>query len=286
MKLIGPDELHRAARAAADVSEALTGSSVEASVLHVSRHITVLLASMATVARILPFAVGDRLDTLTRELDVVFHLSERNAPIVPLSPLYPVGPHIRDGFAMTFWPYVEHSKADYDNPQHLASAARALHQVHRALSDYPGLLPSIRAKIGECGMLLGSESELPALPKSDRELLFEMYNKLNFALEGMSFQSVPIHGDAHLGNVLFSAKGPLWTDFDAASLGPPEWDIGFVGDRTAFEPINPALYEVLSLLRSVCVSTWCWANPNAPGKLQAAKYHLEHLKSQRGGQYL
>jgi len=113
-----------------------------------------------------------------------------------------------------------------------------------------------------------------------------MYNKLICALDDLPFRSVPIHGDAHLGNVLFTAKGPLWTDFEAASMGPREWDIGFVADCTAFEPIDPALYEVLSLIRSVCVSTWCWAMPNAPGKIDAAKYHLEHLKLQQGGQYL
>jgi hypothetical protein len=248
-----PEELREAARSAAIIAKALTGKSVKSTILHASQRITVLLAATSTVAPIVPVGAGNGFDALNRELDVVRHLSRRSAPIVPPSRLYPAGPHIQNGFAMTFWPHLEHSEASYDNPEHVAKAARALCEVHHALSDYVGPLPSFRAKINECGMLLRNAAELPALTSSDDELLLQMYNKLIVALDGLSFQSVPIHGDAHLGNVIFSDKGPLWTDFEATSLGPREWDAGFIANCSAFEPIDHALYEVLSLIRSVCV---------------------------------
>src|SRR2546427_31077 len=110
---------------------------------------------------------------------------------------------------------------------------------------------------------------------SDRGALFEMYEKLTAQLARCTMQQVPIHGDAHLGNVLFAADGPRWTDFESVSLGPREWDICWVPDLAVFEPIDRERYAVLSLMRSLCVSTWCWALPHLPGKLEAAKYHLD-----------
>ena len=34
-----------------------------------------------------------------------------------------------------------------------------------------------------------------------------------------------IHGDAHLGNLLFTSDGPLWVDFDDMVMGPPVQDL-------------------------------------------------------------
>jgi Ser/Thr protein kinase RdoA (MazF antagonist) len=34
-----------------------------------------------------------------------------------------------------------------------------------------------------------------------------------------------LHGDAHLGNCLPSATGPLWHDFECACRGPREYDL-------------------------------------------------------------
>jgi hypothetical protein len=35
----------------------------------------------------------------------------------------------------------------------------------------------------------------------------------------------PIHGDAFLGNLIPSARGPVLCDFDSTSIGPREWDL-------------------------------------------------------------
>jgi thiamine kinase-like enzyme len=41
----------------------------------------------------------------------------------------------------------------------------------------------------------------------------------------------PIHGDAHLGNVLWAPQGPLWTDFENLCAGPVEYDLACVSWR-------------------------------------------------------
>jgi len=34
-----------------------------------------------------------------------------------------------------------------------------------------------------------------------------------------------VHGDAHLGNVIQTARGPLWNDWEDTFRGPREWDL-------------------------------------------------------------
>ena len=273
------DVSRRAACAAAAVGQCFVATPITPVILHHSQHITVHLEPIAIVARVLPLGPTRTAEALTRELEIVRHLGERGAPVVMPSPTYPAGPHFHDGFAMTLWPYVEHHAVDDDDSDQLASATRALRQVHEALADLPHSLPSYLTKIVECGALLGNRSELPALATSDRDALLEIYEKLTARLARCPTRQVPIHGDAHLGNVLFAPDGPRWTDFESVCLGPREWDFGWVPDVAVLEPIDRECFELLSLMRSLCASTWCWALPHLPGKLEAANYHLSYLRS-------
>jgi aminoglycoside phosphotransferase (APT) family kinase protein len=273
------DVSRRAASAAAAVGQRFVATPIIPFVLHHSQHITVLLHPIAIVARVLSLSPARTAESLSRELEIARHLGERGAPVVLPSQSYPAGPHFHDGFAMTFWRYVEHHAVDYDDGEQIASAARALHKVHEALADLPHSLPSYLKKIEECGSLLRNQSELLALATSDRNALLEIYGKLTARLARCPMRQLPIHGDAHLGNVLFTQDGPLWTDFESVSVGPREWDICWVPNLGDFEPIDREGCEVLSLVRSLCVSTWCWALPHLPGKLEAANYHLNYLRS-------
>ena len=40
-----------------------------------------------------------------------------------------------------------------------------------------------------------------------------------------SSESIQIHGDCHLGNLLWSDEGPFWVDFDDSVIGPPIQDL-------------------------------------------------------------
>jgi aminoglycoside phosphotransferase (APT) family kinase protein len=35
----------------------------------------------------------------------------------------------------------------------------------------------------------------------------------------------PLHGDAHLNNVIHTARGPLWNDWEDTFSGPLDWDL-------------------------------------------------------------
>jgi aminoglycoside phosphotransferase (APT) family kinase protein len=137
-----------------------------------------------------------------------------------------------------------------------------------------------RTIIDECRALLEDESALPALSTADRALLRVVYSQSIAALDTLPHNPVPIHGDAGAHNVFITAEGARYSDFEKVNLGPREWDIGFLGEfgLTQFDAINRDLFSVLSDLRSLCVSVWCWAKYDMPEKREAAEYHLGYLK--------
>jgi hypothetical protein len=270
--------------AAGEAARCLGAGHVDPLLLHHSHHISVLLPPVATVARMLVCTEEDVVERLSRELAIARHLSERQAPIVVPSSRYPAGPHFYGKFALTLWQFVEHIPANGDDRAHVASAAAALRCVHDGLADYPGQLPSFMVKIGKCRALLQRPSALPGLAAADRRFLLAVYDRILASLQAMPLTLVPIHGDAGPHNVLMTSEGARYGDFEDISLGPREWDVGWLpdADLSAFEPINRDLLSSLADLRSLCVSVWCWAEYGMPEKKEAAEYHLEYLKDRFG----
>ena len=91
---------------------------------------------------------------------------------------------------------------------------------------------------------------------------------------------MPIHGDAHLGNVFITQDGACWNDLEDVCMGPREWDLGWVPDAalSAFEPVSHELLSALRFLRSLCVCVWCFEKYSVPEKREAAEHHLRFLR--------
>jgi phosphotransferase family enzyme len=218
-----------------------------------------------------------------RELEVTRYLYRKRAPVVPPCRTMPCAPFIEDGMAVTLWPYVINQKAhDEEDPEKVSSAAFALRQVHYAFADYSGDLPPISEKFEECASLLRQPAALPTLAADDRTFLLRTYEALVESLAALPVDPAPIHGDAQLGNVLFTPNGPLWTDFEAASLGPREWDASGAPHFPAFLSLNADILEIMVRLRSLCVVVWCSALAEDRDKREAAEHHLKRLRSVEG----
>ena len=105
-------------------------------------------------------------------------------------------------------------------------------------------------------------------------------------LDSLKTPAQPLHGDPHLdGNILVSARGPLFVDFEAACRGPVEWDLTSLGEdvANAYPRANVSLVRSLSSIRSLCVAIWCWMQPGrSPGVDQAARFHLRILRQREG----
>jgi aminoglycoside phosphotransferase (APT) family kinase protein len=70
-------------------------------------------------------------------------------------------------------------------------------------------------------------AETSGVDLEDREFLLsrcaeltEQFPKLEFALP-----TGPIHGDAYIGNLLTDGGRVVLSDFEAAAVGPREWDL-------------------------------------------------------------
>jgi Ser/Thr protein kinase RdoA (MazF antagonist) len=268
-------------RAAQAVAANAGLGDIQPEILKLAHHTTVRLAPTDVVARI---QTRDNADDpkLFRELMVASHLASRAAPAVrPAAKVNP-GPHFEGGCAITLWQLVAgRPAADGD----AIPAASALQHVHRALDDMRIPLPPFTVAFESCERILDAEAEAPMLGASDRLFLQELYRELRQDLDGRELRCRPLHGDAHLGNVLVTTAGAIWLDLDDVCMGPIEWDVACL-PRDAwsqFDRIDRNLTQLLADLRSLCVSLWCWADfeRNADTR-QAAVNHLNALKARFG----
>jgi hypothetical protein len=273
------DRVMVAARAAVDVAARCGVQCACPRLLHHSNNIVWHLAPAPVVAKVA--ASGHRKGgpaSLTRELEVARFLAARDAPTTRPSCVLPAGPHQAHGAVVSLWEYCVH---DASVEVDAGSAIRALAEVHAALAGYDGLLPSFTIQIEDAGRIL-ADHPLPALASDDRAFLTETHLRLCAALAGRPLVMRPLHGEAHLGNVLATPAGPRWTDFEASCLGPVEWDLAGLGED-ALDPsahVDRDLLELMGRLRSLCVAVWCWMNPDrAPELREAAEHHLHRLQA-------
>jgi hypothetical protein len=85
----------------------------------------------------------------------------------------------------------------------------------------------------------------------------------------------PIHGDAPSWNLITTVDGPLWADFEDATLGPIEWDVAGFGpdlcrayDESAqargLPTLDPKIQEVMDLARALQVLVCAPLVPQLP----------------------
>jgi Ser/Thr protein kinase RdoA (MazF antagonist) len=101
-----------------------------------------------------------------------------------------------------------------------------------------------------------------------------------------SVRTIRLHGDCHAGNILWTAAGPHFVDFDDCRMGPPVQDLWMLlsGDRTdaqqqlrallrgyedfcEFDDRELQLVEALRTLRLIHYSAWIarrWDDPAFP----------------------
>jgi aminoglycoside phosphotransferase (APT) family kinase protein len=180
-----------------------------AEVARVASNVLVRLEPGPVAARLTGATEGFRESAanLRREARLSAALAAAGAPVpAPLG-----GPYEAGGRVVTLWPWLElrGEAGDAD------AAGRALRACHDALAevDPEGLDLEPLAMLAEARRL--ATRALPeVLPAVERAL----------AALGAAPQRI-VHGDSHPGNVLWSADGPLWGDWEDAHLGPLEWDL-------------------------------------------------------------
>ena len=212
-----------AERALAALLAVARGQGLPTEDVRVVRDLTNLLVHLApasVVGRVQLTLSGLRDEAAAAtEVRAASFLARRGAPVVPPADVVDPGPHSRDGFLVTFWRWVDHDPARAD----AAAAGRALRDLHDAFGEFDGSLPTCD-RLGEVRRVLAS---FPPSAESD-ELA-------SFAERLPPLDGPPIHGDAHLRNVLWSPAGPLWGDLENVCRGPVEYDLACLRFRPSAE---------------------------------------------------
>lgn len=186
-------------------------------------HTLVVRLTETLVARVVTDIDGPRqgLDWFKRETAVAAHLTLHHAPVIPLHPDLPATAHQYVGYAMNFWQFVTVTDVEPDARE----IGSTLHQCHEILRHFPEPLPSL-AIFHETLAILETSVEKSYFDTATVELLKRNLQQSIDVLVLLPAQ--PLHGDAHMGNLMMTTQGMLWTDWEDAFSGPVEWDLASI----------------------------------------------------------
>lgn len=209
----------RALRTAVEAAEQVGLSFARPVVLADRSNLLVHLEPAPVVARVATTTASVRAGDawLAREIAVAGHLARVRAPVVAPCRLVAPGPHRHDGLTLSFWEYAE----ELDAPLDAGRAGRGLRECHDALADFDGDLPQM-ALLREAEELV----ERVSPSTEDAAFLRRVAAGVRRRIDALALPARAVHGDAHLGNVINTARGPLWNGWEDTFLGPVAWDLG------------------------------------------------------------
>lgn len=218
------------------------------------------LAPAPVVARVATWAPVMRRpaeDWLRREVEVTGWLAGQGAPVVSPSAELPAGPHERDGFAISFW---THLRADPDRTVGTPDCAAMLADLHAALRGYPGELPLLAPAANEIPRGLAAlDADAGPLTPVEADRLRAAADRLRPFWQAPPGPLQPLHGDAHPGNIVATADGLVWIDFEDVCTGPVEWDLALLHQQdpdavAAHHRCDPETMARCSKLRALHVA--------------------------------
>ena len=189
------------------------------------------------------------------EVDLARFLEHAGAPVAPVAADVDPGPHLHGDLLVTFWAYVDHDDARADGP----AAGRSLRELHEALGGWTGALPTCD-RLEEVARLLAALEPSELVSAGELDALRALCARRRPLAPGR-----PLHGDAHLRNILWSPDGPLWTDLENACSGPVEYDLACLSWRgqpgteealTAYGTHEEELRDALEPVLALFLAAW------------------------------
>ncbi|MFB9928162.1 phosphotransferase [Amycolatopsis halotolerans] len=191
---------------------------------------------------------------LERDVALSAYLTERGVRVVSPAADPPAGPHFAEGLPVTLWHWTPHDPDHRHGPD---GTAGSLARVHAALRDYPGELPS-RGPVDE---LLDTVTRNGSLLDGFADRIRAETERLAELLPSGQVQA--LHGDAHPGNLIETAEGPCWLDFEDTWRGPLEWDLAILARQGGPEYLaaypgeaDEAVLATCTQLRSLFAVAW------------------------------
>jgi aminoglycoside phosphotransferase (APT) family kinase protein len=240
----------RAVAAALSTASSLGLPADDAVVLHNSNKLSLRLLPGDVMARVAPVAQQNA----QFEIDVVGLLTAAGSPVAALDPRVEPRVHERDGFAITLWTYYPTAPRPLP-PDEYAGALKRLHTGMRGL-NLPA--PHFTDRVESAQRLVASRDETLAYPDEDWELLGTTLRGLRRAVLDRGRPEQLLHGEPHPGNLLGTASGPRFIDFETCCRGPVEFDLAHAPEEVAdhYPGADPELLRDCRILMLAMVTAW------------------------------
>jgi hypothetical protein len=190
------------------------------------------------------------------EIEIARRLTEIGSPVASLDTRVEPCVFERDGFAFTLWRHYEQPGIDPS----AASYAKALEGLHAGMAQLDVVAAHFSDRVGEAQRLLRSDERTPRLEDTDRELLLETLRSCGSRIYERSSREQLLHGEPHPGNVLSTAAGLLFIDFETCCRGPVEFDLAHVPEAVCetYSAADPELIQESRRLVLAMVAAWRW----------------------------
>ncbi|MCU0544353.1 MAG: aminoglycoside phosphotransferase family protein [Oscillatoriaceae cyanobacterium Prado104] len=236
-----------------------------------------IVARISTITPVLRYPIES---WLLRELSVAEFLLAKGAPVVPPSDLLPSVVHNKDGLFVTFWQYVQPVS---DVVPESETVGKMLAELHAVLRDYPGKLPLLAPPLNDIPRGIKRLQQIGnILSAGDLDLIQRTYDSLLPKLKNPVGSLQPLHGDAHAGNLIPTAKGLLWNDFEDTCIGQAAWDLvnlDGAGRKAYGDFPEPEMLEIYQKVRQLHAIVWVYAlSPEFPDWVEYVRSMLNDLR--------
>ncbi len=235
-------------------------------------------------------------DDAVKETNVARWLAATGYPAARLADVHQ--PLEVDGHPVTFWREIVGRGGREDDAGYLG---RLLGRLHGLPGPTGFDLPAFEV-LGHVAFRIESAPIAPA----DKDLLLASCQELETAASRIAFALPPgpIHGDAHVANLMVTPDGPVLIDFERFAWGQPEWDLAMTAteyrtagwwtddqyrafvDAYGFDVTTWAGFDVLRRVHEIRMTTWIMQNVNVSREI-AAEYErrMVTLRSGVGGNW-
>ena len=232
-----------------------------------------------------------RDEAILEEHAFTLELAEREIPVVPPSVTGNTSLHRFDGFRFAIYPRQGGRPPELDDPDTLEWMGRFMGRIHavgaiRPFAHRPTLdLDSFGTR--PRAWLLDNNWIPPDLLPAWESVSAQALDGVRHCYERAGeVRMLRLHGDCHMGNVLWTDDGPHFVDFDDCRIGPAVQDLWMLlsGERDVmtrqfrdvlagyedffeFDPRELHLIEALRTLRLIHYSAWLaqrWEDPAFP----------------------
>ena len=274
-------EISRALGAARSTASSLGLPVDDAVVLQNSNKLTLRLLPCDVVARVAP--VADQVAHL--EVEIAQRLTAAGSPVAALDPRVEPRVYERDGLVMTLWTYYAPGRSWEVSP---ADYADALGRLHAGLRTLDVRTPHFMERVESAQRVVADHERSPGLTEPDRALLGDTLRDVGRAVAERRADQL-LHGEPHPGNVLATADGPLFIDFETCCRGPVEFDVAHApeGIGGLCLGVDQEVLRDCRILVRAMVTAWRWdRNDQFPGGRRLAGEGLGLLRAaldRRGG---